>query len=209
MLAIHTVPAHTSIFRHNPDLQGRMQAVDVRAPRGSRVLAPCPGSVRHTSCPDTPTRPGCQIRGFVRLPSGALMPFVLAHLQHGSHPTMGQFFRKGGLLGTVEFWEQRSQFTHVHWAFRRPGDRGMPPPANIPILRAFELCGPPPMSFAGAQGVSAGEAEDLTETEVEDSEAVEHGDIEVLEKDFSQDAEAVAEAFEHGQEARLLEEEAK
>jgi hypothetical protein len=85
----------------------------------------------------------------------------------------------------------------------------MPPPANIPILRAFELCGPPPMSFAEAQGVSAGEAEDLTETEVEDSEAVEHGDIEVLEKDFSQDAEAVAEAFEHGQEARLLEEEAE
>jgi hypothetical protein len=213
LLAIHTVPAHTSVLRHNPDSQGRMQAVDVRAPRGSRVLAPLPGSVTHTMCPDTPELPGCQIRGFLRLPNGTLMPFVLAHLQRGSFPTEGQFFSKGGLLGTVEFWEQHPRFTHVHWAFRQPGDDFerifVPPPANIPILRAFELCGPPPMNFAGVRGVSVSEAEDLQETEVEDSEAVEHGDIEVLDKDFAQDAEAIAEAFEHGEARRLLDEEVK
>jgi hypothetical protein len=65
------------------------------------------------------------------------------------------------------------------------------------------------MSFAGVRGVSVSEAEDLQETEVEDSEAVEHSDIEVLDEDFAEDAEAIAEAFEHGEEARLLEEEAK
>jgi len=186
-----------------------MQAVDVRAPRGSRVLAPLPGSVTHTSCLDTPLLPGCQIRGFLRLPNGTLMPFVLAHLQRGSFPTEGQFFQKGSTLGTMAFWEQHPRFTHVHWAFRDPGDTRLPPPANIPILRAFELCGPPPMSFARVRGVSVSDAEDLTEIEVEDSEGVEHGDIEVLEEDFAQDAEAIAEAFEHGEEARLLEEEAK
>jgi hypothetical protein len=186
-----------------------MQAVDVRAPRGSRVLAPLPGSVTHTSCLDTPKLPGCQIRGFLRLPNGTLMPFVLAHLQRGSFKTEGQFFSKGDLLGTVEFWEQHPRSTHVHWAFRQPVDTFLPPPANIPVLRAFELCGPSPMSFAGVRGVSVSEAEDLQETEVEDSEAVEHSDIEVLDEDFAEDAEAIAEAFEHGEEARLLEEEAK
>ena len=209
MLAIHTVPAHTSIFRHNPNPQGGMQAVDVRAPAGSRVIAPLPGSVTHTMCPDTPALPGCQIRGFLRLPSGALMPFVLAHLQQGSFPTVGQFFSKGGRLGTMEFWEQHPQFTHVHWAFRQPGDTNLPPPSNIPILRAFELCGPPPVSFAAPRGISESEVEDLEEIEVEDSEVVEHGDIEVLEEDFSQDAEAITEAFERGEEARRLGEEVK
>ena len=85
----------------------------------------------------------------------------------------------------------------------------MPPPANIPVVRAFELCGPPPVSFASARGIPVSEVEDLVEIEVEDSEVVEHGDIEVLEEDFSEDAEAVAEAFEHGEEARLVEEEVK
>ena len=186
-----------------------MQAVDVRAPAGSRVLAPLPGSVTHTSCVDTPKLPGCQIRGFLRLPNGTLMPFVLAHLQQGSFPTEGQFFSKGGLLGTVEFWEQHPKFTHVHWAFCEPGETRLPPPASIPILRAFELCGPPPMHFAAARGVSVSEAEDLQEAEVEDAEAAEHGDIEVLEEDFLQDAEAISEAFEHGEARQLLDEEIK
>ena len=181
-----------------------MQAVDVRAPRGSRVIAPLPGSVTHTSCVDTPRLPGCQIRGFLRLPNGTLMPFVLAHLQRGSFPTEGEFFGKGDLLGTVEFWEQHPRFTHVHWSFREPGDTNLPPPANISIVRAVELCGPPPMSFAGPVGVSQKDAEDLQKIEVENSEAVEHGDIEVLDKDFAQDAEAVAAAFEHGEARRLL-----
>lgn len=206
MLAIHTVPAHTSVFRHNPSPNGPL-AVDVRAPRGSRVLAPLPGRVTHTSCLDTPRLPGCQIRGFLRLPNGTLMPFVLAHLQRGSFKTEGQFFSKGDLLGTVEFWEQHPNSTHVHWAFRQPGDTFLPPPANIPILRAFELCGPPPSGGSHkALGVSESDAEDLQETEVEDSEAIEHGDIEVLDKDFAQDAEAIAEAFEHGEAGRLDEE---
>jgi hypothetical protein len=186
-----------------------MLAVDVRAPAGSIVLTPLPGSVTHTMCPDTPLLPGCQIRGFVRLPSGVLMPFVLAHLRPGSFLTDGTFFQKGQVLGRMASWEQHPASTHVHWAFRDPGDPNLPPPANIPILRAFELCGPPPVSFASARGIPVSEVEDLVEIEVEDSEVVEHGDIEVLEEDFSEDAEAVAEALEHGEEARLVEEEVK
>ena len=53
------------------------------------------------------------------------------------------------------------------------------------------------------------EAEDLQEAEVEDAEAAEHGDIEVLEEDFLQDAEAISEAFEHGEARQLLDEEIK
>jgi len=49
----------------------------------------------------------------------------------------------------------------------------MPPPANIPIVRAFELCGPAPRRFDRAPDVSEIDAADF-----------EHGDIEVLEEEF-------------------------
>jgi hypothetical protein len=62
----------------------------------------------------------------------------------------------------------------------------MPPPATIGIVRAFELCGPPPRKSARAL--------DVAEIEVEDSEDFEHGDIEVLDEEF----EFNAEEFEHG-----------
>lgn len=73
----------------------------------------------------------------------------------------------------MEFWEQHPRSTHVHWAFRKPGDNLMPPPANIPIVRAFELCGPAPRRFDRAPDVSEIDAADF-----------EHGDIEVLEEEF-------------------------
>jgi hypothetical protein len=194
MLSIDTVPAHTSAIRHNPSPNGPL-AVDVRAPAGSIVLAPCPGQVKHTSCPDTASLPGCQIRGFLRLPNGREMPFVLAHLQRGTFPTTGQFFRKGAILGRMAFWEQHPASTHVHWGFRQPGDNFMPPPANIPIIRAFQLCGPPPVRPGMALAVSEINAEDATEIDAEDAEDyVPHGDIDVLDEEFEFDAEA----FEQG-----------
>jgi hypothetical protein len=143
-------------------------------------------------CPDTALLPGCQIRGFLRLPNGSLMPFVLAHLQQGSFPTVGQFFRKGATLGKMEHWEQHPPATHVHWAFRQPGDTVMPPPATLPIVKAFELCGPPPVRHGMARAVSEIDAEDVTAIDAEDSVA--HGDIEVLDEEFEFDAEA----FEQG-----------
>ncbi|HET7270973.1 MAG TPA: hypothetical protein VFI90_07770 [Rubrobacter sp.] len=65
----------------------------------------------------------------------------------------------------------------------------MPPPANIPIDRAFELCGPAPMTFAIALEVSEMDDENLERINAEDSEDhVEHGEIEVLDEDFADDA---------------------
>ena len=203
MLGIQTVPASRRVRRHDPSPDG-MLAVDVYAPAGSRILAPLPGRVSVTSCPDTASLPGCQIRGFLKLPNGTLMPFVLAHLQQGSFPMTGRFFRKGEILGRMERWEQHPNSTHVHWAFRNPGDTVMPPPANIPVVRSFELCGPAPRRFARAMHVSEIDAEDLLEIDAEDSEDFEQGDIEVLDEDFEQDAEA----FEHGP-SGLLDEEAE
>ena len=110
------------------------------------------------------------------------MPFVLAHLQPGTFPNPGQTFKKGATLGRMEHWEQNPGSTHVHWAFRNPGDSGMPPPANIGILTAFELCGPPPRR-------SSARDLDVAEIEAEDSEDFEHGDIEVLDEEFEYDAE--------------------
>ena len=187
MLAIHTVPAARRVQRHNPSPRGPL-AVDVYAPPGSIVLAPLPGKVVHTSCPDTPKLPGCQIRGFLTLPDGGGMPFVLAHLQRGTFPTTNMTFRKGATLGRMERWEQHPNATHVHWAFRSPGDNQMPPPANIPVVRAFELCGPAP------GGVPVMD-EAVPEIDPENPDFFEHGDIEVLDEEFEFDAEA----FGHGE----------
>jgi hypothetical protein len=38
-------------------------------------------------------------------------------------------------------WDKHPESTHVHWAFCTPGDNLKPPPANIPVVKAFELCG--------------------------------------------------------------------
>jgi hypothetical protein len=201
LLAIHTVPASRRVRRHNPSPEGP-QAVDVYAPAGSRILAPLPGRVSVTSCPDTASLPGCQIRGFLRLPDGRLVSFVLAHLQRGSFPPPGTFFQKGEILGRMALWEQQPNSTHVHWAFRNPGDSRMPPPANIPVVRAFELCGPAPKRFAKALEVMEIDAEELLEIDANESEDFEHGDIEILDEDFEDDAEA----FEHVPPERLIEE---
>ena len=180
MLAIHTVPAARRVKRHNPSPNGPL-AVDVYAPPGSSILAPLPGRVVSASCPDSPTLPGCQIRGFFRLPDGRGMPFVPAHLQQGSFPAEGQTFKKGATLGKMERWEQNPRSTHVHWGFRTPGDRSMPPPANIPVIMAFELCGATPTRSVMVL--------DVAEIEAEDSEDFEHGDIEELDEEFEYDAE--------------------
>jgi hypothetical protein len=208
LLAIQTVPASRKVRRHNFS-DGIPQAVDVYAPTGSRVLAPLPGQVRLVSCPDTPALPGCQIRGFLRLPGGGGMPFVLAHLRQGTFPTNGMTFQKGATLGRVEFWEQHPNSSHVHWAFRNPGDTRMPPPANISIVRAFELCGPAPRRAEIALAVSEIDAEDLPKIDTEDlpeidTEVFDHGPIEVLEEEFEFDADA----FEQGDfDAEVLDEE--
>jgi hypothetical protein len=180
MLAMHTVPASRRVRRHSPTPNGPL-AVDVYARAGSIIVAPLPGKVVFTSCPDSPTLPGCQIRGFLRLPDGRGMPFVLAHLQPGTFPREGQTFRKGATLGRMEHWEQHPGSTHVHWAFRNPGESVMPPPASIPVLRAFELCGPAPTRSVMEL--------DVAEIEAEDSEDFEHGDIEVVVEEFEYDAE--------------------
>jgi len=57
----------------------------------------------------------------------------------------------------------------------------MPPPANIPTVRAFELCGPTPRRFDRALDVSEIDAGNLQEIDAADFE---HGDIEVLEEEF-------------------------
>jgi hypothetical protein len=126
--------------------------------------------------------PGCQIRGFLRLPDGRGMPFVLAHMQRETSLTTGMIFLKGETLGKMELWEQHPTATHVHWAFRTPGDNLMPPPANIAVLKGFELCG------LGPQESDL----DVPEIDAEDSEDFEHGDIEVLVEEFEYDAEDFA-----------------
>jgi hypothetical protein len=142
----HVVPATKFVILHNPGPNGEKLAADIFAPAGSIVLAPLGGKVEDTSCPDTPTLPGCQIRGYLLVPGkdGKRLPFVAAHLQRGSFPAEGQTFTKGQTIGKIERWEQHPASTHTHWAFRQPGDSQMPPPATIPVLKAFELCGPPP-----------------------------------------------------------------
>ena len=207
---METVPASRRVTRHNFS-NGVPQAVDVYAPPGSKVLAPLPGQVSHVSCPDSPALPGCQIRGFFRLPNGAFMPFVLAHLQQGTFPRQGAFFRKGQTLGKIERWEQHPASTHVHWAFRQPGERNMPPPANMSVVRAFELCGSSPRRARIALDVSEIDAQDLSRMDAgdlpeSDDEAVEHGSIEVVEEEFEVDAEA----FERGDlDEEVLDEEDK
>lgn len=186
MLAIHkVVPDSKRVILHNPSPKGPL-AVDVYASPGSKILAPLPGKVVHTSCPDTPSLPGCQIRGFLRLPGGGGLPFVLAHLQPGTFPPKGKIFKKGAILGKMELWEQHPNATHVHWAFRTPRDKIMPPPATIPVVKGFELCGLG--SSLGPQ--KAARALDVQEIDAEDSEDfVQHGDLEVLDEEFEYDAE--------------------
>ncbi len=125
-----------------------------------------------TPCPDSASLPGCQIRGFLRLSDGRGIPLVLAHLQQRTFPTTRMTLQKGATLGRMERWEQHPRSTYVDCAFRDPGDSLMPPPANIPVVRAFELCGPVLMMSASALDVPEIDAEDF-----------EHGDIEELDKE--------------------------
>ena len=137
-----TVPAARFVKLHGPSPQGKL-AVDVYANRGNIVLAPADGHVVFEGCPDNPRLPGCQIRGFLTLPDGREMGFVLAHLIPGTFVRAGQTFRKGQVIGKMAFWEQHPKATHVHWSFKNPGE-GMPPRANISVLAAFNMLGPPP-----------------------------------------------------------------
>jgi hypothetical protein len=137
-----TVPAATSVIRHGKSRQGKL-AADVFARAGSIVLAPANGRVVAAGCPDDKNHPGCQIRGFLTRPDGQKMGFVLAHLRRGTFPKEGETFRKGQTIGKMAFWEQFPRSTHVHWSFKRPGT-GMPPKANMNVLRAFDMLGPPP-----------------------------------------------------------------
>lgn len=155
-----TVPAARRVIRHNPSGQGKL-AADVFAEPGSVVLAPLPGRVVRAGCPDTQKLPGCQILGFLTLPDGREMGFAAAHFQRGTHPEAGDTFEKGDVLGVIARWEQRPRSSHVHWSFRRPGEGRMPPPADINILEAFELCGDPPQETAGLADVPAEEMDEV------------------------------------------------
>jgi hypothetical protein len=92
-----------------------------------------------------------------------------------------KIFQKGEILGKMELWEQHPASTHVHWAFRTPGDNLMPPPANIAVVKGFKLCGIGPLSSTEDLGVP--------EIDPEDPEYYEHGNLEVLDEEFEYDAE--------------------
>src|SRR5215207_3582263 len=153
-----TVTAARFVIRHGLSPEGKL-AADVFADAGSIVLAPADGRVVHTGCPDTAGLPGCQIRGYLELSDGRELGFVAAHLQRGTFPEQGMTFSKGQTLGKIALWEQRPKSTHVHWSFKDPGT-GMPPKANIEVLRAFDMLGPAPPRTLHAEAVPQLEAEE-------------------------------------------------
>jgi hypothetical protein len=146
-----SVPATRFVILHGPSPEGKL-AADVFANAGSIVVAPADGRVVFDGCPDTSRLPGCQIRGFFKLSGGRELGFVAAHLQRGTFPTKGATFRKGQTLGKIALWEQKPRSTHVHWSFKQPG-MGMPPTANIAVLRAFDMLGPAPRRTAHREAV--------------------------------------------------------
>jgi murein DD-endopeptidase MepM/ murein hydrolase activator NlpD len=185
MLPRDTVPATRFVKLHNKGPAGLMRAADVFGRRGNIILAPANGRVVFNGCPDDALHPGCQIRGFVILPDGREMGFVLAHLMPGMFVRPGQTFRKGQTIGRMAFWEQRPFSTHVHWAFNRPGT-GMPPPANMSVLAAFNALGPPPPRTLRLPAVPYFAAEESAQLAEEDRLVVqesEHGEIPALEEE--------------------------
>jgi hypothetical protein len=158
------VPASRFVILHDPSPEGKL-AVDVFANAGSIVLAPADGRVVFAGCPDTAGLPGCQIRGFFKLPDGRELGFVIAHLQRGTFPRPGMTFRKGQTIGKVALWEQKPRSTHTHWAFKDPGT-GMPPRANIAVLRAFNMLGPAPRRTQRAEAVPQLAAEESEHEEI-------------------------------------------
>jgi hypothetical protein len=134
-----TVPAARFVILHGQSTNGKL-AADVYADAGSIVLAPADGRVVFAGCPDTALLPGCQLRGFLKLPDGRELGFVAAHLQRATFLEQGMSFHKGQTLGKIALWEQKPRSTHVHWSFKSPGT-GMPPKANIPLLSVFNMLG--------------------------------------------------------------------
>jgi len=185
MLPRETVPAARFVILHNKGPQGLMRASDVFGSRGNIVLAPANGRVLFNGCPDNELLPGCQIRGFLTRPDGSEIGFVLAHLVPGTFVGPGQTFRKGQTIGKMALWEQRPFSTHVHWAFNRPGE-GMPPPANMSVLAAFNTLGPPPPRTLHKKAVPHFAAEESVQLAEEDRLVVresEHAEVPALEEE--------------------------
>lgn len=139
MIPQDTVPESTGMRLHKAgDFVGG--AVDVYAPPGSEVLAPGDGRVVDTM--PSPAVPGSwEVRGYMERRDGQLVPFVAAHFTEGSHLEAGAIFLKGYVMGRIQRWSQDPDSTHVHWSFRRVGDRELPPPGNVLVLRAFKRFG--------------------------------------------------------------------
>jgi hypothetical protein len=123
------VPASGTQAVHN---EGR--AIDVFAKPGSGFFAPAPGRIVEAHWVGTPDLPGGQIRGVLRMKGDGEIGFVAAHLRNyrkaGSFP-------EGAKLGVIVPWPKHPNSAHVHIAFNT-GDVP-PPPANIGVLKAFNL----------------------------------------------------------------------
>jgi Peptidase family M23 len=138
MLPRETVPASTRGIVHKTPLRDD-GAIDIYAPRGSEVLAP--GDGRVADAMPSPAVPGSwQIRGRIMRRDGKEVPFVCAHFTEGSVMRGGDTFKKGEVLGVIQYWAAHPRSTHIHWSFRRVGDT-LPPPGNVSVIRAFERFG--------------------------------------------------------------------
>jgi hypothetical protein len=140
-----TVPSSTRAIVHQTPLRPD-GAVDVFAPFGSVVRAPGDGRVTRVSDLRPHNLPGWQIQGYIKRPSdGKEVPFVLAHLLFDSHPTQGETFLQGAMIGKVSRWREYPSSTHCHWAFGRVGE-APPPPGSVSVMDAFKRFGPMPFS---------------------------------------------------------------
>jgi hypothetical protein len=108
--------------------------MDVFGRPGSGFFAPAPGRIVEAHWVGTADLPGGQIRGVLRTKGGGEIGFVAAHLRNYRK---GGSFPKGAKLGVIAPWRNHPKSAHVHISFRT--GEGAPPPANIGVLKAFNL----------------------------------------------------------------------
>jgi hypothetical protein len=101
---------------------------------GSGFFAPAPGRIVEAHWKGTARLPGGQIRGFLRTKGGDEIGFVAAHLRNYRK---GGTFPKGAKLVVIAPWPAHPKSAHVHTAFKTGG--GAPPPADIGVMKAFNL----------------------------------------------------------------------